>query len=92
MHGLGLLPCSNAVHYDKEPGRSEAYRAAIADGMASGYAVDDGAALHFVGTALARVVASRPAREAPESSSWAARWSSRARLRVPRAPAVALAA
>jgi peptidase E len=61
VHGLGLLPCSNAVHYDKEPERSEAYRAAIADGMVSGYAVDDGAALHFVGTELARVVASRPA-------------------------------
>ena len=30
------------------------------DGMCAGYAADDGAALHFVGTDLHRVVASRP--------------------------------
>jgi hypothetical protein len=32
--------------------------------MPAGYAVEDGAALHFVGDALARVVASRPAARA----------------------------
>ena len=57
--GLGLLPCSNAVHYDKEPDRRPEYLAAVAAGMPAGYAAEDGAALHFVGTELARVVASR---------------------------------
>ena len=38
VRGLGLLPCSNAVHYDKEPARRPAYREAIAAGMAAGYA------------------------------------------------------
>ncbi len=59
VEGLGLLPCSNAVHYDKEPERRPAYRAAVAGGMVAGYAADDGAALHFVGTELARAVSSR---------------------------------
>jgi dipeptidase E len=60
IRGLGLLPWSNAVHYDDEARRG-AFRAAIAnDGMPPGYGTGDGAALHFVGTDLARVVASRP--------------------------------
>ncbi len=59
IRGLGLLPHSNAVHYGGEPGRRPAYQAAIEAGMTPGYAADDGAALHFVGTDLARVVASR---------------------------------
>jgi dipeptidase E len=58
--GLGLLPCSNAVHYDDEPTRRPAYHAAVLDGMRGGYASSDGAALHFVGTRLARVLTSRP--------------------------------
>jgi dipeptidase E len=57
--GLGLLPCSNAVHYDDEPARRPAYHAALLDGMSGGYAASDGAALHFVGTRLARVLTSR---------------------------------
>ena len=63
VRGLGLLPGSNAVHYDDEPRRT-AYRAAIADGMPAGYGAGNGAALHFVGTDLARVVTSRPAARA----------------------------
>jgi dipeptidase E len=59
IRGLGLLPHSNAVHYDKEASRRPAYHAAVAAGMTPGYAADDGAALHFVGTDLARVVSSR---------------------------------
>jgi dipeptidase E len=59
VRGLGLLGCSNAVHYDDEP-RRVAFRAAIADGMPGGYGVGNGVALHFVGTELARVVTSRP--------------------------------
>jgi hypothetical protein len=56
----GFLPCSNAVHYDKEPGRRPAFHAAVLAGMRGGYAAEDGAALHFVGESLARVVSSRP--------------------------------
>jgi peptidase E len=60
VEGLGLLPFSNAVHYDAEKRRRPAYHAAVAAGMPAGYAADDGAALHFVGRELARVVTSRP--------------------------------
>jgi peptidase E len=60
LPGLGLLPWSNAVHYGEEPGRSVAFQEAIAAGMAPGYGVGDGAALHFVGTELHEVVGSRP--------------------------------
>src|SRR3954451_16203645 len=58
--GLGLLPHSNCVHYDAEPVRRVEYHRFVGDGMRSGYAADDGAALHFRGTQLAGVVASRP--------------------------------
>jgi dipeptidase E len=60
VRGLGLLPCSNAVHYDKEADRRPAFMAAVREGMPGGYAAEDGAALHFVGEELARVVTSRP--------------------------------
>ncbi len=60
LQGLGLLPWSNAVHYTQEPGRQAAFRAEIAAGMAPGYGIGDGAALHFLGTELHEVVASRP--------------------------------
>jgi dipeptidase E len=59
--GMGLLPFSNSVHYDEEPTRRPAFHAAVASGeLLPGYAASDGAALHFVGSELARVVASRP--------------------------------
>ena len=58
--GLGLLPWSNTVHYSSEPARRAAYHDWLIDGMLPGYAADDGAALHFVGTDVAQVVASRP--------------------------------
>ena len=58
--GLGLLPYSNAVHYDDEPNRRPDYHAALRAGMPGGYAASDGAVLHFVGTELARVATSRP--------------------------------
>jgi len=48
------------VHYDGEPGRRTSYHEALIDGMAPGYAAEDGAALHFVGSELERVVSSRP--------------------------------
>jgi dipeptidase E len=59
--GLGLLPHSNAVHYEEEAYRRPAYHAALKDGrLSGGYAASDGAALHFVGEDLHRVVLSRP--------------------------------
>jgi dipeptidase E len=61
IEGLGLLPFSNCVHYEPGSSRRRAYRDFLAAGMRSGYAAEDGAALHFTGTELSRVVASRPA-------------------------------
>lgn len=57
--GLGFLDGSACPHYDGESDRPEAYRKAIKEGMLSGYAADDGAALHFLGTELVEVVTSR---------------------------------
>ncbi|MEA2294473.1 MAG: dipeptidase [Solirubrobacteraceae bacterium] len=59
VQGLGLLPFSNCVHYDAEPERREEYLRFVGDGMTAGYAADDGAALHFRGSELHRVVTSR---------------------------------
>ncbi len=64
VEGLGLLPWSNTVHYQAEPKRREAYERLVAEGMRPGFAAEDGAALHFVGTELAQVVASRKAARA----------------------------
>jgi dipeptidase E len=58
--GLGLIRGSACPHYDGEPGRRPAYHAAIAGGLAGGFAADDGAALHFEGDDLAEAVSSRP--------------------------------
>jgi peptidase E len=58
---LGFLPGSACPHYDGEAARRPAYRRFVASGqIAPGYAVDDGAAVHFVDTRLARVISSRP--------------------------------
>ncbi len=70
LKGLGFLPWSNAVHYCDEPGRRSAFRDAIAAGMAPGYGVGDAAAIHFVGTELAEVVASRAGARAVYVSAW----------------------
>lgn len=59
--GLTLLSGSLCPHYDGEPLRRPTYQQMVADGrLASGYGVDDGAALVFEGTELREVVASRP--------------------------------
>ncbi len=61
VRGLGLLPHSNCVHYDGEADRGTVFREMIASGqMREGYAAEDGAALHFEGRELLRVVSSRP--------------------------------
>jgi dipeptidase E len=61
IEGLGLLPFSNCVHYKQESERRLAYHEMIRAGMRPGYAAEDGAALHFTGIELTRVVASRKA-------------------------------
>lgn len=59
--GLGLLSGSACPHFDGEPLRRPTYHRLVADGqLPGGFAADDGAAMHFVGTTLQRVVASRP--------------------------------
>jgi dipeptidase E len=58
--GLGILSGSFCPHYDGEERRRPVYRALVDDGFPAGYAADDGAALHFVGTELREVVASVP--------------------------------
>ena len=55
-----MLPWSFTAHYDSEPERREEFHRLLDRGMPSGYAADDGAALHFVGRGLHRVVGSRP--------------------------------
>lgn len=57
--GLGLLPYSNCVHYNAEPARRAEYHHLVGEGMQSGFAADDGVALHFQGTRLERAVSSR---------------------------------
>lgn len=59
VRGLGLLPYSNCVHYDAEPGRRAEYARYVRDGMIEGFAVEDGVALHFTRKRLAGVVSSR---------------------------------
>jgi dipeptidase E len=56
--GLGLLPGSFCPHYTFEPGRRPLYHRLVADGFPPGIACDDLAAVHYVGTELAEVVAS----------------------------------
>jgi len=60
LRGLGLLPFSNCVHYERGSKRGEAYHGFLREGMRGGYAAEDGAALHFRGEELTQVVASRP--------------------------------
>jgi dipeptidase E len=58
--GLGLLPGSFCPHYAAEPGRRPLYQALVAEGFPTGIACDDLAAVHYVGTDVAEVVASDP--------------------------------
>jgi len=58
--GLGFLPGSHCPHYDGEAQRRPLYHQLVTDGFPAGYAVDDDAAAHFVGTDLTEVVSARP--------------------------------
>jgi dipeptidase E len=60
VEGIGLLPFSNCVHYEPGSEHGLAYQGLLREGMRTGYAAQDGAALHFVDSALKGVVASRP--------------------------------
>ena len=60
VEGLGLLPYSNCVHYEPGSERQASYQEFLRAGMRSGYAAQDGVALHFVDTELSGAVASRP--------------------------------
>ena len=55
--GLALLPGSFCPHYDGEERRRPVYRSLVDGGFSAGYAADDNAALHFVGSELHEVVA-----------------------------------
>jgi peptidase E len=57
--GLGFLPGSHSPHYDGEEQRRPVYHRLIGEGFPAGYAIDEDAAGHFVGTDLAEVVSSR---------------------------------
>jgi len=57
--GLGFLGGSFCPHYDGEPQRRPLYRRLVAEGFPAGYASDDRAGAHFVGTDLEDVIPSR---------------------------------
>ena len=42
VEGIGLLPYSNCVHYEREGQRRAAYRRFLSEGMVPGYAAEDG--------------------------------------------------
>lgn len=59
--GLGLLPGSTCPHYDGEENRRPTFHRFIARGeLPDGFAMDDGAAAHFVGRRFVEAVSSRP--------------------------------
>ena len=63
--GLGLLPFGNSVHFEPGSGRHREFERHLGEiphegDSTTGFGVTDGAALHFTGTELAQVVASRP--------------------------------
>ncbi len=65
LDALGFLEGSYCPHYDSEPERRPMFHRFLQEGsIRPGYALDDGAALHYVGSERRRVVASRPAARA----------------------------
>lgn len=61
MDCLGYLPGSCCPHYDGEAERRPTFHRLVASGsLQAGYALDDGAALHFIDDELAEAVSSRP--------------------------------
>jgi peptidase E len=61
LRSLGFLAGSCCPHYDGEAERRPTYHELLKTGeVLPGLAIDDGAAVHFVGDEIHRVVASRP--------------------------------
>jgi peptidase E len=62
LYCLGFLQSSYSPHYDSEPTRRPIFHRMIQSGelLPTGLACDDGAAAHFVGDELQRIVSSRP--------------------------------
>jgi dipeptidase E len=56
---LGFLPGSACPHYDGEERRRPMYRKLVDEGFPPGYAADDDAVLHFVGTGLHEAISLR---------------------------------
>jgi peptidase E len=58
---LGFLPGSCCPHYDGEADRRPSYHRLLASGeIAAGVAIEDWTGVHFKGTELHKVVASKP--------------------------------
>jgi peptidase E len=56
---LGFLPGSFCPHYDSEVRRRPTYHRFIAEGLADGWALEDGTALHYKGQELQRIITGR---------------------------------
>ncbi len=57
--GLRFLPGFHFPHYDGEEQRRPLYHSLISEGFPPGYAIDDDAAVHFIGTEVSEVVSGR---------------------------------
>lgn len=57
--GLGFLPGSHCPHYDGEAQRRPLYQRLVGEGFPAGYAIDDDAAIRFVGTRVREIVTAR---------------------------------
>ncbi|GAA0462438.1 Type 1 glutamine amidotransferase-like domain-containing protein [Alkalibacillus silvisoli] len=58
---LGFLKGSNCPHYDGEENRRPSYHELVVKGkVKSGFATDDGVALHYIDQEVSKVVSSRP--------------------------------
>lgn len=61
VKGFGFLKGSTCPHYDNRDESGKMYRQMIAnEELCAGYAMDDGAAIHYVGTDIHSAVSSRP--------------------------------
>jgi dipeptidase E len=61
MNCLGFLAGSCCPHYDSEVERRPTFQHMVASGQVKpGFALDDGAAVHYIGDDLAEIVSSRP--------------------------------
>lgn len=61
LPGLGFLPGTCCPHFDGEPERRPSVHRMVAEGtLSTTLALDDGAAAHFLGRKLERIVVGRP--------------------------------